>query len=605
MKILWVEFEGFKGFERKARFDVSQHSLIFGHNGTGKTSIAEGIAYTLYGRTLDGRTKLIDDIVNINCEKNDVTMSVCIQDPVTYEKRIITRVKSLTRGTELLLDDEITTQDSIIGQFGSGDIFLSIFYNPYFMGLEDGEKRKVIESVTDPVDYEEIFSKKADINLIEKYDVKIYDQKSYKKTKKDIDELQKSIESTTTEIEILIKQNSDIEDSTLEEPLEEEEKKLLEKLKSAGEIENRKNVIKSFIENNEKINTQIKDLNRAIQEIGDPGVAEDENEINEKSNAYIQKQNENIQNLLKQMVSPTSWPELIKDTGNCPTCYQSITTDYIEQTNEKIKQIIQTHTENNKKIEDEIQKCRNLIEECSNRRASKIDQIHQHLLLKSRIDDYNSQIKALQSNIYLLKPEDNKVLDFNMYKAIESEYEKVTEYNRQIKLNNSIKEKDTNRKNENMERIDNLNEKLQKLSINMQELKIIADAINPSYLHKKAIEKKMETIKNNLKHVDISLYKQQKNGEWKETFDISFRHKPYRRLSFSEQMLCGLEISYMLNNVSKNNFPIFIDNTESIANIQIEEDNKSQIILSRFQKDQPLSVQEIDLFQPEENLVLA
>jgi len=50
MKLDFVEFEGFRGFRRRARFDVpAGFMVVAGRNGVGKSTILDAIDYALSG----------------------------------------------------------------------------------------------------------------------------------------------------------------------------------------------------------------------------------------------------------------------------------------------------------------------------------------------------------------------------------------------------------------------------------------------------------------------------------------------------------------------------------------------------------------------------
>lgn len=601
MKILWVELEGFKGFAEKTKFDFQKNSIISGENGTGKSSIAEGVVFAFYGRTLDGRSKMIDDVVNLNHKDKDAVISVGFEDPETFEKRILTRTKNIKRGTEISLDGEMVTQDSLDGMFGSGDVFLSVFSNPFFMGLEDGEKRSILESISESVDYEEIFAQKADINLIEKHDIQIYDQKAYKKVKKQIDELKEKIDASITEVEILKKQNIEIQDQELIEVLENEEKEFQIKMKQAQDIENRKIALKQKIENAEFIKNQISNLEQQLIELQSKGQKlpsfEDPDSIRQFENKVRSEQDGKIQNLLGQKVSPSTFPSLLNENAagsHCSTCYQEISKEHIASVNQEISSKIQQFEQNNAAIDLVIEQIKkeSAVALLDLEKRSKKSQETQNSInqLNNEITNLQSKIEQLKNNLYIPASEDKKILNFDKFEIIAQECAKVVAYNQNAREKNAVSKKEIERKNENLERIFQLDEGLQNSSILMKELQLIANAINPSFLQKKAIEQKMEQIKAHLKNVSIELYKQQKNGEWKEVFEIFWHHKPYRRLSSSEKLKCGVEISNMINKVSKNKYPIFVDNTEMISKFEINPEIDTQIILAKVESGKEVCV---------------
>ena len=78
-------------------------------------------------------------------------------------------------------------------------------------------------------------------------------------------------------------------------------------------------------------------------------------------------------------------------------------------------------------------------------------------------------------------------------------------------------------------------------------------------------------------------------GEVKDVFKITYNSQEYKRLSLSEKIRAGLEITELIKNLSGRNYPTFIDNSESICVI----DNvrpKSQMIFAIVEKGRQLTV---------------
>ena len=78
-------------------------------------------------------------------------------------------------------------------------------------------------------------------------------------------------------------------------------------------------------------------------------------------------------------------------------------------------------------------------------------------------------------------------------------------------------------------------------------------------------------------------------GELKSTFKFDYKGREYTTLSLSEKTLAGIEISAMIRRITGKDYPICIDNTESIAAFN-DVDMPSQVLLIRVVKGQPLTV---------------
>ena len=93
-----------------------------------------------------------------------------------------------------------------------------------------------------------------------------------------------------------------------------------------------------------------------------------------------------------------------------------------------------------------------------------------------------------------------------------------------------------------------------------------------------------------MNRVAISLYDVVKStGEVKDTFRFTYSGRRYDRLSLSEKIRAGMEVSELMKRLTGRNYPIFVDNMESVedlANVR----PTGQIIMAKCVHGAPLSV---------------
>ena len=110
------------------------------------------------------------------------------------------------------------------------------------------------------------------------------------------------------------------------------------------------------------------------------------------------------------------------------------------------------------------------------------------------------------------------------------------------------------------------------------------------------ISKRVELVLKKLKmnRVDIQLYEVVKTtGETRDVFKFTYDGRPYVSLSTSEQIRAGLEVSELMKTLAGRNYPVFIDNGESVPVI----DNirpTGQVFLSQVVKGAKLDVRILD-----------
>lgn len=88
--------------------------------------------------------------------------------------------------------------------------------------------------------------------------------------------------------------------------------------------------------------------------------------------------------------------------------------------------------------------------------------------------------------------------------------------------------------------------------------------------------------------LSIRLFEQQKNGEFKNTFEIEMDGKPYSKLSLSEGIRAGLELREVLSKQSGVVVPVFVDNAESITSFKKP---SGQLIISRVVAGKELTIE--------------
>ena len=78
-------------------------------------------------------------------------------------------------------------------------------------------------------------------------------------------------------------------------------------------------------------------------------------------------------------------------------------------------------------------------------------------------------------------------------------------------------------------------------------------------------------------------------GEVKDCFRFSYEGRDYKCLSLSEKVRAGLDVATLVQRLSGRNYPIFVDNGESICTLG-KAQLTGQVILARVANNQPLQV---------------
>ena len=169
-----------------------------------------------------------------------------------------------------------------------------------------------------------------------------------------------------------------------------------------------------------------------------------------------------------------------------------------------------------------------------------------------------------KSKIEVLEQEKNSIMLYN--KEVEMQEKQI----REAKYNIEIQEKA-------------MQEILNDLELEKKQ-KMIANK-----LKRLVIEEQKAKINKYLDKVDLQFCRENKtNDKITECCDIYYEGREYKKSSKSQQARACLEISNLFNNLSGIKAPIFLDDSESITDIQ--ELAKTQMVVSLVIKYNPLEI---------------
>lgn len=235
------------------------------------------------------------------------------------------------------------------------------------------------------------------------------------------------------------------------------------------------------------------------------------------------------QQALKEL---TSSPVLLPDV--CPTCQQSIPQEQSEKVakeREERKFILQ------KEIEPLEIGLKNVSEQ---------------------LGHYNEMKKDLESKLVIVHEKRQHHFDGNRYESLQKELKYV---DKQLAM---------------------IEDKKIKLAQEIRTIKNELGMLANTY---------QKMINSSLTDVRIDLFKQLKNGEFRPQFQILYKERPYRVLSNSEKIRCMVEIITVFHQNSERQYPVFLDNLESITQLHPP---KTQIITASVRKGMPLTLKVVE-----------
>jgi len=153
MVIKSIALKNFKNHKDLSINFNDRHTVIYGDNGTGKTSIGEAITWCLTGANLFGTENVTNKLITMGEDEMAVTL-VIEKDGKEYE---IIRSKKKSE-MEITINGIKSTQMDIYTQFiQDKDIFFSVFNPLYFTGLAPRDAKTILYKVLPEVSNEEVF----------------------------------------------------------------------------------------------------------------------------------------------------------------------------------------------------------------------------------------------------------------------------------------------------------------------------------------------------------------------------------------------------------------------------------------------------------------
>ena len=598
--IIKLTLTGFKCFENTTSFELGDTTLITASNGQGKSSIADAIAFAFVGTPFFGE-KSLNRLQNHHMQEMEVRVDF-IDD--TQKSHNLTRIRK--HDTTSICYDGLTVRQSDLNiAFGGKDIFLSIFNPLYFINVLGDTGKNLLEKLLPVVKHEEVLSALssysqeilANQSLLSpetfiknrRMELKKCNETliSYKGQKELLDYQQKEriskLEQLKAEISNIVNEMKELTAIRYENIDFDVEKTKLAKLRKyyaelAEEIENN-----NIEEDMQKMIKQIKEIEKTIMQ--------------QNTKQYISQYTKQIAEMeadLKVLYAEHSkLNTALKNTVvgyQCPVCAAVITKENVAAVKIDLQQRLST-----------------LI--CEGKTAK-------NNLNTIRIQDNTAQKAFEKQKTAELEKENNRLIDLKLQlQETHISYELDNEENREklSKIEMQIKEQQNyiangNWSQEQTLRFAELEEKKKLCEAQIETLNNVQDydyttliveteekITQLKQLINEAIQymaKRVELMLNGLKmsHTEIVLTEVIKTtGEIKDCFRFSYDGRDYKCLSLSEKVRAGLDVSMLLQRLSGRNYPIFVDNGESICSFGKVQPS-GQVMISKVVNHQDLQV---------------
>ena len=506
--------KNYKGLPDGFKTNFEEVTYIVGDNAKNKTTIGALPLWILTGYSLTGSNK--EQVANDNSNVNSNTVASMTIIDNSGSEHTITRCKG--KDNFVMLDDIRTTQEVLTRFYKDVHAFICSYYPNYFRSMDLAKQRELLLRILPAVSAEDAFKllEKEEQEILEE---KVVDIKGFCKARRaEIKEINSDLDKLTGSKNMLI-------DIAIQQ---EDEKKVFTK---QNELDNLEQEYEKLIENTDNIVT-IEELEKDINKL--------DNKITNNIKVELQelqtKQKKELENL--NNVSEVS--------SICPTCKQEIKNENL------INALKITYKKNINTIAEKITNLKNETQELMNKKKSQIKKYKE--MKTPEIQAKSEKREDLKSQIDMLKKEKAEIDLFN--KELELKHNDIVNAKKKI------------------EEFDKLStEMTDKIDKYTKQVKIA------TRLNLLIIQEQMKKVKDYLKNVTIEFSSiDEETGEIIDTYEIKYSGRKYEKLSKSYKLRADIEIATLINKITGINTTMFVDDVESIT--QLNNESGLQMILA-------------------------
>lgn len=570
---------GFKCYEAPMEITFGNPTIVTGGNGRGKSSLADAIAFAVTGLPFFGE-RGIDRLHNETNPDLQITMRFTDETGKAHE---LTRSRQKDR-MSITYDGYAIRQTDLNEMFGERDVFLSIFNPLYFIEELGEDGKKLLERLSglkllSPETFlknrrEEIRTLEQDaVYLSGKLDLAQKQRQSSKGLSAELTAQIQDLQQEIASLEARRFENVNLED--LQEQLVQASEQYEELSGEAPETPDTAELDATLQEFHAKLGAR-------SSEVYQPKYTGPLAEDTEKVQALGKKYQQNAA-LLKRFQPGTS----------CPVCRRVLSQQeypaFREALQKETEQIVADGTQLKGQIAE--------LQEMEQKSQSTFEQFK-----AEDIERYQAEINSLNQKREQLQ-ENAAQQNMQRQQTLEQLRTRIQNLTASIECG-TLSPADSERLAECKASLEDCRVQLaaaqQVLSAAPEDFDTRIKAIEQEITEKKIIMKdvilymskraELTFSKLALNRVKISLYDVVKTtGELKDVFRFTYNGRRYDRLSLSEKIRAGAEVSELVKRLTGRNYPVFFDNMESVDDLSNIRPT-SQMILAKCVHNAELSV---------------
>lgn len=568
-QITSLMLSGFKSYEEPTELVFGNPTVITGGNGRGKSSIADAIAFAVTGCPFFGE-RGIDRLHNEN--NPDVAIRMCFVDE-TGTLHELNRTRRKNRMT-ITYDGYEIRQLDLADLFGERDVFLSILNPLYFIEELGEDGKKLLERYLPTIPHETVLSQLSEpVREHLKNETILSPEGSLKRCREEIRGLeehitylrgQKDLAASQGESHEQAEQELTLQADTLRKEIAELEQRQFSSMDVSDMQERLVELSGRYEEAARDERTDTSKLREQIQTLREKIARREGEQYQSKFTEALAEASARVKDLGVRYQRESAAYKAFHAGMECPACHRSVTEQSLPEVQAALKKVLSELyaagseqraqlielQEMDKKATDTFAQFK---EDDLGKWAAEAAEMEQRCA--SLAEQASAETEHLRAEIQTL------TADLEYGNLSQAEYDRLGTCREELRQSEA---KIAALQTMTAAQLPDFDREIAQANASIAEIKRkMANVI--AYISKRA-ELTFSQLKMN--RVEISLYDVVKStGEVKDTFKFQYGGRRYDRLSLSEKIRAGMEVSELMKRLTGRNYPVFVDNMESVDDL--------------------------------------
>lgn len=598
-----LKVSGFKCFAEERSFSFGPMNAIFGHNAQGKSTIADAISYAITGVSFFGSNRMD----RLRAPGKNISVELQIVDGEGQPHCLIRN--RVGDNTDVFWDGQPIAAKDLNTVFAERDLFLAVFNPLYLIEVLGNKGRDLFERYMPEVPHEKVMEQLSEHNQsILAQNPFLSPEALVKQTRESIRELESTLTYCQGQQDLLRSQReqSGVLLADRQKELQDCRVRIqeLESIRTTGfdgsDLKERLADLYSLHEEYVREQAslpQTDDLDAKFRDLTQKRAKREADVYHSQYAQALADTQKQINELGMELARHRHILAGLQPGIRCPMCYQTVTQETLPALKDEFEATIRRICAQGKELSGQFDELHGLDEKAREvfeafraqdiamcnleladielRRQQAVDAVRaENERRQQKISEIREEIQNIELDLETGRLSSEEMVELECFKerakALEAEIEVLTEQQGSsmgADVAPGISAEEINAE------IVKKNELLTALS------SYIAERVRQRFDHL------------DLNRVSISLYEVSKTtGEVRDVFKFNYEDRPYVILSLSEKIKAGLEVSELLKKIAGINYPVFIDNGESVPVI----DNvrpSGQTFISQVVKNEQLRVE--------------